>query len=185
MRSFTYKLNRTRLLSCKKMPNFPSPLVERFHTKVQPPQIVCTHHPVLNWRSVLVTGVIPIWLTLACPRKRWMYKQSLVVPCMNIVMYFRQFCKVMWLRSEFTHVTQKLSFRTCKNNCMWDVTELVDFNPRTLHLGEDQLCTLNQTRLQNLSGYRLLQKDSAPWTECTTVCVNTYRIKLPLRISNS
>jgi hypothetical protein len=61
---------------------------------------------------------------------------------------------------------------------MCDVTELVDFNPHTLHLGEDQLVTLNQTRLHDLSDYRLLQKDSTPWTECIAVCVDAYQIKV-------
>jgi hypothetical protein len=125
-----------------------------------------------------VASVMPRWLTLVCLRKRWMGKQSLVVPCMKPVTYFRQLCKVMSLPSEFRHVTQKLSYRTYKYNRMCDITELVGFNLRTLHLGEDYSCTPNQTRVQVPSGYRLVQKDSAPWIECAAVCVNTCHFKV-------
>jgi hypothetical protein len=185
MGSFIYKLNRTRLLRYKKMRNLPLPTrwslpyeskttTDFFHTPPSPTS-----------RSVLVTSGLPRWLTLACPKKRWTDKQSLVVPCKKPIIYFHQFCKVMWLRSEFRHVTQNLSVRTYENNWMCDITELVDFNLRTLRLAEDQLCTLNQTRLQDPSDYRLVQKSSAPWIECIALCVNTYQIKLPPWINNS
>jgi hypothetical protein len=107
-----------------------------------------------------------------------MDKHSLGVPRMKPIVYFRQLCKVMLLPSQFGHVTQKLSFRACRTNCTCDLAVLADFNPRTLHLGEDKLFTLNQKRFQDLSDCRLAQKDSATWTECTAVCVNTYRIKV-------
>jgi hypothetical protein len=51
--------------------------------------------------------------------------------------YFRLLCKVMWLPSEFRHVTQKLSLHIYRNNRMCDITELVDFTLRKLDLGDD------------------------------------------------
>jgi hypothetical protein len=165
MGSFIYKLIRTRLLCCKKTPKLrlPTPRSVLYKSKTTTD---CLHTPPSpNWRSVLVTSVIPRRLTLACPRKKWMDNGwMLVVPCMKPIIYFCLLCKVMWLHSKLRHVTQKLNFCTYKNNWMCNITALVDFNPSTLHLGEDQLCTLNQTRLRDLSDYRLVQKDSVLWT---------------------